>query len=356
MGKAHLNGTATEEKPAKKPRKRKGKEPAAVPAGPIISLADLGGMVASNIPRETMTWVAGRMDSERYAFAHRAGLPNAGKSTFLAHLASQAKRPIFIPSREEPFSSMTADRMIANGVDLKNMLVLQTGNWRFPEAELSLVRAIHAWAADLVLFDKIAKHFTEGASMNSEEAVGGGLESLAAVAVKTGVPIVGIRHPGKDEKNILPGSHEWRDVPRMILECLFDKGPPERRYIRLHKDSTGAKTPPHEFLLVGKEKEFPKFTWGSPVAESDCDLVADSSDPSQRPKIEQAVESVQRILREGRMEVKEIIKLGLQEGLQEHHLDRAARRLRCARIREGFGKNHKVFWELPGGELPGVSV
>ena len=311
-------------------------------------MADLGCMVASNIPREKLKWLLAGV-IPRGMLSLVVGLPNAGKSTFLAHLASLAKRPIFVPAREEPFSTMSADRMIANGVDMTKLLVMGKGNWRFPDAEQSLVRVIQEWGGDLVLFDKIAKHFTEGASMNSEEAVGGGLESLAAIAVKTGIPVVGIRHPGKDERNILPGSHEWRDVPRMIVECLYDKGPPERRYIRLHKDSCGAKTSPHEFSLVAEEGKMPKFVLGNPAAEADCDLVADSADPSQRPKIEQAAECLERLLKDGRMEVKEVLKLGLQEGLQEQHLDRGARRIRVVRTREGFGKNHKMFWELRPG-------
>jgi hypothetical protein len=173
------------------------------------------------------------------------------------------------------------------------------------------------------------------------------LECLAMLAAEARAAVVGVVHPGKVLENLLPGAHEWRDVPRTVLELILDRGPPERRVIQADKDSLGARPVPTYYDLAGGKSEPPIWTWGEPVERWRVDEFRTVPDRIDRLKIDQAEKFLRLALAEGKQESWWVIKQGLAEGLADRTLRRAAERLGVEYEREGSGREHRSYWSLP---------
>lgn len=319
--------------------------PSAPPAEapPVVLLSDIAErpidwLLVPWVPRGMVTALAGETA--------------VGKSTFQAHLASVAKRPILMPG-EEDVARAIVPRMKANGVDCRAVAVIRPSqDWELPFARGRLLKAIAAHGADLVLLDPIDDYLATGFSDCDYSAVRALLQGLRQVAESTGAAIVITRNSGKDRNNVMVGSRAWGTVPRSIVELLKDPGPPPRRIIRPFKDSMGQDAPARYFDLVG-EKGAPKtWRWGDEVAAGVVELAKEEPDRIERLKIDQAEQLLLAVLATGEMESADVYRAAEREGIKDRTLRRAAERLGVQLRREGTRQEHRCYWSLPAVANP----
>lgn len=306
---------------------------------------------ASSYSKKPMTWFL-QPYVPRGMLTLVAGHPGTGKSSFAAHLISRSKSALILPGWEESFEIMTLPRLLANGVDLNNVHVLDHGDWRLPHARDRLLEEANAVGADFILFDPISSYIAEGTSENAPEAIRSALESAVDIAEKTGAAVVGVRHPGKDARNVMPGSREWRAVPRSIVELLFDPGPPLTRMIRLWKDSLGQDPRPRRYELIGEPGKPRKFTLCGEATREEAELACEVPDRHRRSQVERAKEMLELVLADGEIEAKDIFAIGEKERLKEWAIYQAASMLGVNRKRKESGVAHKCYWSLPAKESP----
>lgn len=283
------------------------------------------------------------------------GLPGTGKSSFSAHLLSQSKSAIILPGWEESFEIMTVPRLIANGVNLDRVHVLDRGDWRLPHARDRLVEEVEAVKADLVLFDPISSYLAEGGSENDGQFVRPVLEACVDVATQTNAAVVGVRHPGKNGTNLMVGSREWRALPRSIVELMYDPGPPATRLIRLYKDSLGQEPAPRRYDLIGEPGKPRRFIITGECTKEQAALVGEAPDRHKRSQVERAKEMLELVLKDGEVEAKDVFSIGEKERLKEWAVYLAASLLDVQRRREGQGMAQRCYWHLPtANEAPPV--
>lgn len=247
-----LNGLAgraeTIEKAKKARSKRKKKEE---PAATEFATKDNRGRIASMIDTRKVEWFINPW-IPKGMLSIVAGMPAVGKSTFIAYLLTKAIRACILPGFEEDVEVTTIPRLQALKTPLGGIKFLDDVRYSFPKCEKAVMKRLKEWGAELLVLDPIDSYMEDGKSENTAGDVRAFLESLSVIAKETGAAVVGVRHPGKDRTNIMPGSRAWRAVPRSIVELCRDGSIPPRLIIRHSKDSLGTDSKPREYGLPGE--------------------------------------------------------------------------------------------------------
>lgn len=281
-----------------------------------------------------------------------SGSPGAGKSTFGAWLVRHAGRSIILPGAEETPEDELQERLTAARVPLVDVAICDRREWAFPTDRDKLAEAVAQHNAALVWIDPI-DGYVVGGSESDPLYIRAALESLVWVAAKTGAAVVFSRHPGKDPRNLLPGSRLWSAVPRAVLELIVDKSRSNIRIIRPDKRSRGREAPATYYHLDGEDSGARVFRWGDPVPVGEVEDLKEEPDKLNRRKIDRAVEMLTRILKEGAVDSKIVLKAGQDEGLGDRCVERAAQRLGVEYPRTGNGIKHRCYYWWPGhGECP----
>lgn len=228
------------------------------------------------------------------------GAPNVGKSTFVAWLLRCANRPLVFPGREESLSSKTIPRWKEATVKLDRVGIMNDRDYRFPRDGSAVAEKALAWGCDLIVFDPIDSYYSDSIGENDGPGVREYLESLASLADLTGAAVVGIRHPGKDPANLLPGSRQWYAVPRNIL-ALTPHDDERGVYVcSFFKDSNGGGKPPRRYTLQQAHPTVPRvFVWGEQVSEDADKLSRSAETATDRIKVTEACLLLYSLMREG---------------------------------------------------------
>jgi hypothetical protein len=282
-----------------------------------------------------------------------SGKPGTGKSTYLAQQVSRSRHALYFAG-EESIEGRLHPRFAAAGVRPDQVRIIEPGeDWLFPHARDRLVQLVGRTGADLVVFDSVDDYLSADVDENCHVAVRGLLQAFRTVAELTGAAVVLCRHPGKQADNVMPGSRAWYAHPRTIVEFIADQDTPPRRIVRLRKDGWATSAPARFFDLVGDAGKPPTFTLRGEAAAEVVELVANVSDPLERSAVDRACDLIRRLLTGGRMEVKQARQYAEGEGLSERTLQRATRQVGVTTVREGNGKEHRCYWELPK-IIPGI--
>jgi hypothetical protein len=331
---------------------------AATPSSPTDTPAaatppPLPGRLASSLVETPIEWLL-EPYIRRATFAMLIGEPESGKSTFLTWLMTLARRVVLLPGFEEDPDRDVLPRLRAFGVDPDNVLVLDKGDWSLPNAEGKLVDVITRFGADGLFCDCIDNYMADDASENLSQDVRPFLEAWTSIAMKTKAAVVANRHPGKDPRNVNPGSRAWRAVPRVIDELTREAGPPEQFFISVYKGrGRGPAIPPRQIELVRSDSGLETLRIGRAVDPETVELARQSSDSEEQEKVARAMELIPLLLANGEMDAKDVYTIGQREALGDRVMDRAARRYGVVRRREGNGKNHRCFWSLPKRDADG---
>jgi hypothetical protein len=201
------------------------------------------------------------------AFHLLAGIKNAGKGTWLAHLAARVttgqlpvgRRVIWIALGEDSYAIDVRPRIRVAGGDVNLVTV--------PTVESDIVLPMHLDAlrhemgnpgdVGLVVIDPLGGALESGRSSNSDTDVRPMLRALNALADEYGSMVFGVRHisiKADARKNgalsgIL-GSSDWINVPRMVLALLHDDIEPSDRHLFVLTGNRGPEYMPGMMLRI----------------------------------------------------------------------------------------------------------
>lgn len=287
-----------------------------------------------------------------------AGAPNVGKSSFLAWIVSRAKRACILPGSEESVQVMTLPRFIANGVDLKSVRWLDKRKYTFPKDGKVVMKMVRDWGADLLVADPIGCYMEPGKSENSGQDVREFLESFHFIGEETGASIAGVRHPGKDPNNPMPGSREWMAVPRSVVLLMSDGGVPPRLMIKHRKDSFGQSAPPFQYILDGEKGKPRRFVLLESLDSVMTELSSRHEGPVARRKVMDACQVIRDMFAsEAEPSVEDLVSKCKALGIGEHARDDAKIALGIMSKKAGFSEKYIMIrtqkeWPawLPGAE------
>jgi len=315
-----LNG---DHPPVKKKRVRKKKEPfkeGAIRIQPVPQGGDepqARGRLGSEIECRTVQWLL-KPWFPMGMLSLIAGQPGVGKSTFVSFLVAHAGRAAILPGFEEDVGLSTINRMKANGVNLKLTRFLDDKSYTFPRDKTRVASILRGWEASLLVIDPIDSYMDEDLSENDGKDVRTFLESICWIAQESGAAVVGVRHPGKDKTNIMPGSRSWRAVPRSIALLLNAGGTPPRYLIRHDKDSQGQDSPPREYLLLGERGQPRKFQLKGDVEASLDEFCLAAKDPTGRRRLMDACKMIKSMFdKEEKPFVSDLISRCRAEGISD---------------------------------------
>lgn len=227
------------------------------------------------------------------------GPPAVGKSSFLAALmahatggnaleprtAMRAGRVVLLPGAEEDVDVMTIPRLKRAGADLSKVKLLEGSNLALIRDHDRLVKIVQQFEASLVVGDPIDSYADEGLQEDKGQHVRPLLEAAASLAQKTGAAVVFARHPGKDMSNVLPGSRQWRAVPRSVLLLSEDGGRPPTYVLSHYKDSLGTDSVPRRYSLMDDGSGPRLFRLEEEVDTSQEELAKANGGPTGRWKL-----------------------------------------------------------------------
>lgn len=283
-----LNGHAVKEKRKSRPKKDK---PPVEGKNRVKECEDSKkekcGRAASEVPVEKVAYLV-KPWVPFNCLTLVAGQPGCGKSSFAAWLAEKAGCLAILPGSEERVAMSTVPRLKANGVNLRNVLLLDDRDYRLPNDKLRIANALKEWGATLLIVDPIDSYMEDGKSENAAQDVREFLEAFQWIAEQAEAAVVGVRHPGKDAKNIMPGSRAWRAVPRSIVMLTADASWPPKRFIVHDKDSHGNECKPHRYALDGVPGQPRQFVLAGEVEAAIVSLSREVSDPTERVEVRKA--------------------------------------------------------------------
>lgn len=321
--------------PKKKPRKSK-------PTKGLLERAGLQkddekdeGRLACDIKPEEMEMLLDPWIPFKFV-SYLVGHPGTGKSTFiatlLAYLTNQKgfgrtdgglANAVLLPGAEDPVRLAWAKRLRDARVDLRKVLVLEKRYQLLRDRE-RLARIIRQHHATLLCIDPIDGYLDDGASDDRSQDVRPMLEGLTRLADETGAAIVFTRNPGKDKDNLIPGSRAWRDVPRIILQCVKD-GTVEPRYtFSVWKYQIGVWPRPIRYKLTSDNPDVRQFTFTDELDYSAQHLAETLGGPVGRYKLMQACQLIRWYWEKNEVPLRS--ELGTQarkEGLGEDTLNEA---------------------------------
>lgn len=305
----------------------------------------LPGTWAGDLARETVEWFV-RPWIPKGELTIISGAPNAGKSTFGAYLMGHAWATVVLGGKEESFGKMGLSRLQANNVDPMTIRMLNDQDYRLPDHRDRILRVVERLNADLLWIDPLDNYLGDTADIDGQ-GVRAFLEAFTYIAHKTGCSVVGVRHPGKNPNNFLPGARTWHTVPRMVLRLLYDQGPPEQRICYSAKDSCGKLAKPTFVHLDGEEGQAPVWRFGDPTPRGTLDFLSTVTDNVERWKVDQAEQFLRAYLADGQQDSRDIYRSAESERLNDRCIRRAAERIGVEIRREGSGKDHKSMWSIP---------
>lgn len=283
-----LNGQAV--KPKRKPRPKK---PGKIPSEEVRVVhaepkeESSGGRLGSDLRERGVDFLL-RPFIPRGMLSMVVGLPAVGKSTFIAWLVAQAGCAAIMPGFEEEVEVTTLPRLQANGANLRLIRFLDDRDYRLPRDKQRIASILKHWEAEILVMDPIDSYMEEDLNENAGRDVRLMLEAAAWVAKESGAAVVGVRHPGKDRLNVMPGSRQWRAVPRSIVELCSDGNSPPRLLIRHYKDSLGQDARPRQYRLEGERGKPRRFVMSDEVDTSMGGLAQAAADPTERLDIQTA--------------------------------------------------------------------
>lgn len=304
------------------------------------------GRLMSAVKRKPVVWLAEPWVA-RGKLTCIVGMPTCGKSTLGAWLCRHAGRAVVLPGGEDDVESMLVPRLEANGCDPNGILIADDRAWTLPLHKAQLLELCMEHRASLLWIDPLSQSYMGEISPNDAPGVRSVLEALVWLAQTAGIAVVYTRHPGKADSNLLPGSFEWKAVPRTVLQVVHDDGPPEQRVLMPWKDSLGADPPPTLFHLDGPPKLPKVFRWGEPVDRARVESMKGIQDAVDRWKLERAESLLGQLLAEGEMDVTAIWGHADREKIGDRHILRAFRTLGIVTREDGAARESRMYWRLP---------
>ena len=273
------------------------------------------------------------------------GDPNLGKSLTTIDLAARLSRgrplpdgtaagdPVrtLIVQAEDGTASTLVPRLLAAGADLHHVFVFPdavTCILRLPRNLPTLERAIQATRAELVIIDPLVAFLAPGVFTGSDQMMRRVLGRLSALADRTGVAIMMVRHLNKSagQKALYRGGGSIGiiGVARSALLAAEHPSADGRKVLATLKTNLGPPPRALTYRIVGSDSGVATIEWLEPIdLTADEALLAVDNEPKSELAIVVASEWLAAALKDGPRPATEVIAAALAAGIKEKTLQRA---------------------------------
>lgn len=325
-----MNGEAPKERPKrvrKKPKAETTETPQQTIALPQESVYAKRGRLASELIAEDTRWLV-RPWFPLAMLTLVTGEASTGKSSLFAWLMAMGGKTLILPGEEEKPELQMLPRLLAAGCNRETIRILDDHPYVFPRDKKLVAGIAKEWGANRVLLDPLDNYLAEGVSENDGQEVRTYLESLGWIAHEAGCSVIGARHPGKEPGNILPGSRQWRTVPRQIVEVVLLPGVVKKRLLRLEKDGLGTGAVPTYFTLEDTPFKAKRFKLGDAVDATAAAMAKEVEGPGRRWAVMLACQLIRELFHdEEEPTVEELNTRAREKGVGQNSLDDAKRLL-----------------------------
>lgn len=298
-----------------------------------------------------------------------------GKSTLTLDLAARLSRGLPMPdgSKHEPAGTLllmaedgagdTIKPRLANaGADMTRIALLQT--YTDPEDNMEVMptipddiaileTAIETVGARLIIIDPIMSYLGEGVNEYRDKEVRRALVPLIAMAERTGVALVCLRHVTKmangNAKHRGNGSVAFTNMARSGLLVAPDPDDQTRMVLAQSKTNLGPAVSSLTYRLIGCENEAARVQWEGVSQHTANSLSAQGQNDEERSELKDAEDFLRDLLDDGPTLVTAVKKHAREAGIAEATLRRAKSTLRVeshkARTQDG-----QWVWQLPARE------
>lgn len=313
------------------------------------------------IPRDLLTLCVGDSD--------------AGKSTFLAHLAAAwtngKNQPrsfdypvgrVMVFGSEEDAGGTIRPRLEAHGADLSRVVFGEIGpggrplpRLLLPDDLAKLDRLIHDYRISLLIIDPITAHLSGGVDQNKDQSVRQLLAGLSDVGANNGCTIMATKHyrKGKEGSPLdwIGGAAAWHQVPRVILAFGCDPDDRTKRVMAVSKNSLMPRPRSKRFEISGPERR------GVFRELGECDLTAEdigsaSLNPADRDALGDAQSFLIDALTTEEKPAKDVVRVAQESGIALGTLRRAKAKLGVTSHPIGPNGQRFIVWRMPAQEAP----
>jgi hypothetical protein len=319
---------------------------------------DVDGLrILTDVPDEPVKWFwDGRVPLGEVTILE--GHPGTNKSSLTDDLAARLTQGKPLPCAaedayphkggalfligEDSISKTVKARLVAAGADLRLVGVLES--IAIPADLLTVEKAVRALDAKLVVVDTLNDFLTVNVLGN--QAVRKALRPLRELASKTNSAVVVLRHfiKSSSSHSLLRGggSVGITAVARSQLKLYLHPEDPHMRVLIQDKSNLGPLSPPLLFEVGTSESGAVQLAW-----HGECELTVEDLERKHRgsPKLEAAQRFLLDRLANAPQEVNALLEQA-RGAFSKRTLDEAKRLLGIKTVREGRGKEHKVFWSL----------
>jgi putative DNA primase/helicase len=329
-------------------------------------------VLLSEIKRERVEWLwPGRIPIGKLTVLD--GDPGLGKSMLTLDIAARLTMgrqfpdgadcetaSVMLLSAEDGLADTIRPRLDATAADVSRVVavpvvVTPEGTEVLPciaEHLPQIEEAIRRISPRLLIVDPLMAYLGRGVNSYRDQDVREVLAPLAALAERTGVAIVLVRHlrKGSRAEGALyagGGSIGIAGAARSVLLVAKDPDDEDRRIVAAVKSNL-CRTPPSLAYRIEEDKEGrPWIAWEKEPVDISADrlLAAQAEGEEERTARSEAKDFLGYLLASGSVSSAEVFRQGKQRGLSEKTVRRAAKELNVETVKAGFRDGWS--WSLP---------
>jgi hypothetical protein len=307
------------------------------------------------------------------------GDPGVGKSVLTSDLGARVSTGRAMPdgsrgvlggvvilSAEDGLGDTIVPRLLAAGADCNRVVALtlmrdDQGERLpcIPDDIAAIEAAIAEVDARLVIIDPLMAYLGAGTNSWRDQDIRRALAPLAAMAERTGVAVLIIRHLNK-ATTMSPlyrggGSIGIVGAARSawMVGYVPDAATKGLRFLAVAKSNL-ARPPEPLCWTVEAEDDVPVVAWGNVLPDFDLAVAlgARSGGDADTPtKLDEAQRFLVALLGDGPVAVKQIQAEAKAAGFAQHTIERAKQELGLVAGKEGFGKGANWSWRLPEQQI-----
>ncbi|MGL6160442.1 AAA family ATPase [Microbulbifer sp.] len=187
-----------------------------------------------------------------------------------------------------------------------------------------------------------------------------GLQVVVDMAAAADCAVVGISHFAKGSAGSSPadrviGSQAFGALARTVLVTAKEEDGETRVLARAKSNialDTGGVQYTVESATLGNGIETTRVVWGEALEGSSRDILADIERRCDMEEVDEPVETLRDVLREGPMPSKQAEAVMKRSGFTDKQIRRAREKLGVVSSRSGFGADLVSYWSLPDGPKP----
>jgi hypothetical protein len=336
------------------------------------------GTLLTEVQPEQVSWLwSARVPFRKLAIID--GDPGLGKSTLALALAAAVTRGRPLPgddrhsapagavlmSAEDGLSDTIRPRLDAAEADLARIVALDKvpasdgPGFRLPVLPLDvgyIRQAARRVSAKLVIIDPLAAYLGHETNTHRDQDIRRALFPLAELAQETGAAVIVVRHLNKATGSSPlyrgGGSIGIIGAARSGLLVARDPDNPDKRVLASTKCNLAKLPPSIAFELSTAENGALRVLWGADSSHTAETLLAVPRDEGDRDAVQEAVEALKSILKDGAMPAADVMKEARRAGISDRTIDRAKALAGIRTSREGFGSAGRWVWTLRPAEMP----